>query len=171
MRILLGLLFCFHYQHAFALGKIEIQVDLAPTGSFVATSRSLRGHAAFIKAKLKSTKIEVDTSSFETGIALRNEHFRHRLQYEKYPVASLDEIKLHGDFKTGNGSGLLFVRGHTEKIQFSYQIEDQIIRASFLVSAKKFGIKNVAYMGVGVRDKMKVVAYIPLVNLKLKNQF
>jgi len=151
--------FCMNFTFA-ASGYVKIDVNLSPAGSFSAKSKKIKGNAFFKDKKIQATDVEVNTEEFETGIELRDEHFKKRLQSKKYPTAKMTDI----EGSNGKGQGTLHLMGKKTKIKFKYKVSKKknMAKAKFKLNIKEYGIKDVSYMGVGVEDSVSVLVVLPI---------
>lgn len=143
-------------------GAIDIDVSLSPAGSFSAESTAVSG---FALVKEKSGKqyvlakdVTVDINSLKTGVSLRDKHLKQRLLVEKFPKAKL--LKAKG--VDGKGVALLEIKGKKLKVNGTYKVEDNIVKASFPINLPDLEIEDVRYMGVGVKDQVTVNIDVPV---------
>jgi hypothetical protein len=155
-KLLLITLLCFSLG-AFAKGKIEIGIDLFPMGDFVAKAK-LKGHAKKAGGGYTADKISLKIKKLKTGIELRDKHTHKYMKAKKHPVAVLTMGKAKG----GKGVGTMKFMGKKKKIKFTYTVEDGHVVAKFNMSAKAWGIGEIDYKGVGVKDTIEVKAYVPI---------
>lgn len=142
----------------FAGGNLEIDVALSPAGSYTAKTTNVTGHAYKTADGVAAEDIVVDLSTIQTGIGLRDKHTKDRLAVSKYPKATL--VKATG--KNGKGEGLIMVRGKKQKVQGTYKIEGEMLKADFPMSLSDLDIKDVRYMGVGVKDTVTIHISVPV---------
>ncbi len=143
---------------AFAENKVEIDVSLSPAGSYKATTTEVKGVAYRTADGVAAENIEVDFRNLKTGINLRDKHTRDRLAVDKYPQAKL--VKAIG--KSGKGEAQISVRGKKIKVKGTYKIENENLTAEFPIEISTLDIKDVRYMGVGVKDTVTIHVTVPL---------
>lgn len=150
MKIMIfALLFTFNLQ----ANQVEIQINLSPTGSFKAQASKIEGKAKKIDQSVEAKAIRISLNQLTTGIALRDEHMKNKyLQVDKYPYAILTQAKGNN----GQGDGLLEIRGIKKPVSGSYQIKGQDVLAEFDVKLSDYDITGIRYMGVGVKDQIKI---------------
>jgi len=147
---------------AFAVGKsISIDVNLSPAGSFQINSKRIKGKALLHGAKFSAANIKIPIKSLKTGIDLRDGHLQKKLGIASDKKAVLLLIKATGE--NGKGNALFKVLGKEQTAPFTYKrISEKMVSATFNLSLKKFGIKGINYMGVGVEDIVSVKILCPL---------
>lgn len=143
---------------AFAENKVEIDVSLSPAGSYKATTSEVKGVAYKTADGVAAEDITVDFRNLKTGIGLRDKHTRDRLAVDKYPNAKL--VKAIG--KNGKGEAQIAVRGKKIKVKGTYKIENEMLVAEFPIVISTLDIKDVRYMGVGVKDTVTIHVTVPL---------
>ncbi len=142
--------------------ELNVDVDLSPAGDFVAKTSSVKGKAFLKKSGgkelLAAKGIVIDLRTIKTGVSLRDKHLKKYLEVDKYPTATL--IKAKG----GNGKGiaLIKVKGKKIKVKGDYEINGSELTANFPVKLSQLGITGVRYMGVGVKDELKVHVTVPV---------
>ena len=144
----------------FAADKgIVVDVSLSPAGSFQIKSAKVKGK--MVKSgdgKIRSNGLKVSVRSLKTGIDMRDDHLKKRLMHKKFKKVEI--VKAIG--AKGRGVGIILVKGIKKKFKFSYKEMGNMIKAKFKLSLKDFKIKDLSYMGVGVEDKVTVIATVPL---------
>jgi polyisoprenoid-binding protein YceI len=153
---LLGLILSFSL---FAKREVKLFVSLTPAGSFEATSEKLKGNVIKKGNSISADKMWVSIESMKTGIDLRDEHFWKHLNSNKYPKAVLTQVK----GENGKAQGVLEINGVKKPIAIAYTEKDGHVLAKFNVKASSFNLKKAEYLGVGVRDDVKVEATYPIV--------
>lgn len=138
--------------------KVEIKVDLSPTGSFVAKTNQVKGQAILKGDVVTATQVEVDLNTLKTGIELRDKHLKEHLETAKYPKALL----LTADGKDKAGKGMMMIRGMNMRIEGKYQIVDKELVAEFDMSLNSLKIEKVRYMGIGAKDMVHVTVRLPV---------
>jgi hypothetical protein len=144
--------------YAFSAGTLEIDVLLSPAGSYKAKTSEVEGSAYKTADGIAAENITADLSTLKTGIGLRDKHTRDRLDADKNPKAKL--IKAIG--KNGKGEAIIMVRGKKQKVEGTYTIEGDHVKADFPMKLSDLDIKDVRYMGVGVKDTVTVHVSVPL---------
>jgi polyisoprenoid-binding protein YceI len=112
------------------------------------------------KKGLTGGVFEVNLDAFDTGIKLRNEHMKKKyLETEKYPTAKfwLNPVAIpqQGYF---NFFGKLTLHGVKKKIEGVGFVKDGVIEAKFTILMSEFNIEKATYAGVGVEDKVNIIA-------------
>lgn len=133
---------------------IKVSVTLNPTGSFEITSSRIIGSAKREGQNLKADKIMVNVNSFKTGLDLRDEHTKEKLQYKKFPSIKITNAKA----ANGKGSAEIEIMSIKKPITFTYTDKGSSIVAKFPLNLKEFKIGGINYMGIGVGDTVQVVA-------------
>lgn len=136
---------------------VEVDVKLSPAGSFKAKA-AVKGLAKQKGNMVMSNQAIVDLNSFTTGIALRDKHFKQRLQTDKFPTAKL--IKAKG--KDGAGEAIISLMGKQHKVQGTYTTKGNFLTSEFKLMLPSLGITDVKYMGVGVKDEVIVRVTVPV---------
>ncbi len=138
--------------------SVDIKVTLSPTGSFVAHTSSITGEVLLKGDRVSSNNIKIKMDTFETGIGLRDKHFKKYVEAEKYPQA----ILIMAEGSQGKGKGTIQVKGKEKPVAGTYKVVGQELEATFPVKASDFGITDISYMGVGVEDDLVVVVKVPV---------
>jgi hypothetical protein len=102
--------------------------------------------------------VVIDMRSITTGISLRDKHTKEHLMVDKYPQARL--IRAIG--KDGKGKAQIEVKGIKTVVSGTYAINGDELVAHFPMTLSSVDIKNVKYMGVGVKDEVMVNITLPL---------
>ena len=142
----------------FAQTNMSVNVNLSPSGSFQATTTKIKGNLKQNGALIEGDKISVLIETLKTGIDLRDEHFAKHLHADKYPKATLTQLKAQG----GKGTANLEVNGVVKPITINYVLKDGAIKANFNVKASDFNLSKAQYLGVGVEDLVTVVVDMPV---------
>jgi polyisoprenoid-binding protein YceI len=151
-------------------GDVRVTCPMTVGGSFDARTSGLTGSvAASASGQSLDGSIAVDLRTLDTGIGLRNEHLRERyLEVAKGPdfdTATLSQIDLNGidpGAPQGNGSftGMLTLHGVKRKVTGAVDVRPAgtglRIRASFPVALPDFNISKPRYLGIGVKDVVRV---------------
>lgn len=143
---------------AFATG-VEIDVTLSPAGSYKATTKKVTGSAyKTADGGVAAENVAIDLRTLTTGIGLRDKHTKEHLLVSKFPEAKL--VKATG--KDGKGTATLEIKGKKITVSGTYKIEGNALKAQFPVTISEVDIKDVRYMGVGVKDVVTVNLDLPL---------
>mgnify|MGYP000185709291 CR=1 FL=1 len=144
---------------SFAIKKgIIVDVNLSPAGSFqikgkVKGSVTKQGEFFISKALYSPVK------KFKTGMDLRDDHTKKKLQYKKFPKVSILKAKA----KSGKGVALIQIRSVKKKVSFTYKVKNEkYIIANFALKLSDFKFEGINYMGVGVKNKIKITATVPI---------
>ncbi|MCS6838035.1 MAG: YceI family protein [Bdellovibrionaceae bacterium] len=136
-----------------------VKLKLSPAGQFDAKTKTIEGKVTVKNNEVSAQNIKVPLNTLETGIKLRDEHMKDKyLDVKKYPYATLKV----GKGVDGKGDGEIEIRGITKKIQGTYKIEKNILEAEFPLKLSDFEIKGIRYMGVGVKDEVRVIVKMPI---------
>ncbi len=146
------LMMIFFSLNLFAQNQVSINVSLSPSGSFQATTTKIKGHLKQNGALIEGDKISVLIETLKTGIDLRDEHFAKHLHADKFPKATLTQLKA----QDGKGSANLEVNGVVRPITLSYILKDGVVKANFSVKASDFNLSKAQYLGVGVEDLVTI---------------
>jgi polyisoprenoid-binding protein YceI len=138
--------------------EAEVGISLSPAGSFKVKSSKVTGTAAVKGNDVSAENIVVDLTEIETGIGVRNEHTKKHLEVEKYPTATLISATGSG----GKGHGRVKIHNIESDVDGTYEIKDNKLMAEFNIVLSKFGITNIKYMGVGVKDEATIRVTVPL---------
>lgn len=139
--------------------SVSADVELFPAGDFTANSSSLSGYmvekdgAVYLGQPLK-----VKTSSFKTGIELRDEHMVKYMGGSKHPYIVVNK----GMGKGGKGVALVNFNGKDKKVKFNYKKSGSSVDVDFKIKISDFGIDDVSYQGIGVEDEVTIKAKVPL---------
>lgn len=145
--------------NVFAAGKgVDVTVNLTPLGSFHVTSPKIKGKLIKKGNKFMGKEISLKVQSMKTGIDLRDEHMKKRLNPKKHPKIIVSNIVATG----GKGKGKIKINGITKPFNFTYKISGQLMEANFNLSLSSFKIKDLSYMGVGAKDIVEINANIPV---------
>lgn len=131
-----------------------VQVNLNPAGSFQIKAK-IKGTLKKSGTMLTAKKLTASVKKFKTGMDLRDEHTKKKLQYKKFPKILVTNVKAKG----GIGTAKITIMKRAQKIKFKYKdLDSKYARAKFKLSLKKFGISGINYMGVGVEDVITITA-------------
>lgn len=145
---------------AFAETGVTVDCKISPTGSFQAKTKDVKGGVTFRNNEIVADKITVDLKSLTTGMGLRDDHMKKKyLEVDKNPEAVL----IFGKGKGGKGEGKIKIRGVEKDIKGTYKlISDKELEATFDLSLADFKISGIRYMGMGVKDTVKVTVNVPV---------
>jgi polyisoprenoid-binding protein YceI len=138
--------------------QVTVDIKLSPAGSFKAKTSEIKGHVVKKEGKYEAQEISVDLRSLKTGIALRDEHTQKHLETAKFPEANL--IMALGE--NGKGRGKIKIRGIEKEIEGSYVEQGGKLKAEFPLKVSDFNITGIRYMGVGMKDDIKVEVLVPI---------
>lgn len=156
-----------------AQGDVRVICPMTIGGSFEATTTALSGALTppATGASALNGSVTVDLRTLDTGISLRNAHLRDKyLEVDKEPgfeTATLSEIDLQGfDAGTSEGkgsfSGLLTLHGVKKPVTGTFEVRAHAdglrVKASFPVELPAYGIDKPRYLGIGVKDIVRVEA-------------
>jgi polyisoprenoid-binding protein YceI len=152
-------------------GDVRVICPMTVGGSFDAKTTALSGSmtASASGSRAFDGSLAVDLRTLDTGIGLRNEHLRENyLEVDKGPgfdAATLSEIDLNGfnpEAPEGKGSftGLLKLHGVTKRITGGVEVHQAgaglRVKASFPVDLSDYSIRKPRYLGIGVKDTVRV---------------
>ncbi len=152
------LAFAISLSTAYAKGQVTVDVTLSPAGSFAAETASVTGSAYMKGDSVVAENVEVNATTLKTGISLRDDHLKKRLMTEKFPKIKL--VKAVG--KGGKGKGIIEIMGKKKNVAGTYEVEGNVLKAQFKMSLQELNIKDVRYMGVGVKDEVTVNVSLPI---------
>ncbi len=128
-----------------------------------------KGKGAYGKLKVKDNKasgqVELDISSFETGISLRDNHMKNKyLEVEKYPKAllTLKDLVLPKNLKGKiSFSGLLKLHNVEKPVEGKLSFKGtkkniNTVKADFNIKISDFGIAIPSFKGVTVAEDVKI---------------
>jgi polyisoprenoid-binding protein YceI len=154
-------------------GDVRVTCPMTIGGSFDAKTTALSGSvtAGAAGSSTLDGSFAVDLRTLDTGIGLRNEHLRERyLEVTRgpgYDTATVSQINLKGlDPRApgGNGSftGVLTLHGVEKPITGSVDVHQTRgglrITASFPVNLSDYDIPEPRYLGVGVKNTVRIEA-------------
>lgn len=153
-----------------ASGEVIVVCPLTVGGSFEARTGSIAGGVAADPARpgQLTGELAVDLATLDSGIGLRNTHMRENYlevsRGEGYRRAVLSDIVLGGDPGTVSGAttftGALLVHGVRKPVRGEARIvragSDVRVEATFPVALPEHDIAKPRYLGVGVRDQVRV---------------
>ncbi len=136
---------------------VTVFIDLSPAGSFEAKAKSIKGKAIVKGDKVVAENLTVSVKKLKTGLDLRDEHLQKKLNRKKFPKIKM--VKAVG--KGGKGTALFDIRGVKGKVPFTYKkVNSKYMKADFKINLKKFKFEGIKYMGVGVKDNVRIEAFI-----------
>lgn len=136
---------------------VTVYVGLSPAGSFEAKAKSVKGKAKIKGDKVIAENLTVSVKKLKTGLDLRDDHLHEKLQAKKFKKIKM--VKAVG--QGGKGTAIFDIRGVKGKVPFTYKkIDSKYMKATFNMSLKKFKFEGISYMGVGVKDKIKIEAFV-----------
>lgn len=138
--------------------KVTVDVKLSPAGSFKGENTSVTGTATKTADGVMAENVVIDAAAFKTGIALRDDHLKKRLQNDKFPQIKL--LKAVG--KGGKGKARIEIMGMTKDYAGSYSVDGSTLKADFPVKLSELKITDVRYMGVGVKDEVVIHVELPI---------
>lgn len=138
--------------------EAHVNISLSPAGSFVGKTEDVKGHVEAAGDGYKAKNIVVNLKNLKTGIKVRDEHTQDYLETSKHPEAVL----ISAEGKGGKGTGEIKIRGIVQKVEGTYKIDGNLLRAEFPISLEKFNIKGIRYAGVGVKDKAVIKVAVPI---------
>ena len=150
---------------------VRVTCPMTVGGSFEVKTAALSGSVTSSAARSDGLdgSLVVDLRTLDSGISLRNEHLRGTyLEVDKapgYDKAVLSDIDLKGvnrDAPGGKGSftGSLTLHGATKTVSGPVEVRKSAaglqVRASFPVNLSDYNIAEPRYMGIGVKDTVRV---------------
>lgn len=154
-----------------AEGDVVVVCPITLGGSFEARTGNLSGS---LSAPADGTaayggSLSVDLATLDTGIELRNHHLRDRYlevhRGEGFDRAVLSDVTLADPSVETNGgrtsfTARLLVHGVTQSVEGDAQVSRQgdglRVQATFPLNLPDFDIESPRYLGVGVRDRVRV---------------
>jgi polyisoprenoid-binding protein YceI len=133
-------------------------VELTPIGSFEATVDKIKGHARKSGSGYTADNIKIKVKDITTGIELRDKHLWKRFKYKKHPYLVLK----NGKGKNGKGKAKLEIGGITKKVKFKYKKSGKDLVVDFKIDLEKYKIKDLTYMGVGVKKTIPITATLKI---------
>lgn len=153
--LLLSFAFCFS---AGAEPSVVFDVALSPAGSFKGKTAAVKGQAVQQGDSFTAANIVVDLKTIKTGIEVRDQHTLKHLEVDKFPEA----ILVSATGKGGKGDGVIKIRGIEQKISGTYKVNGTNLDAEFALKLSDFKISGIRYMGVGVKDEVKLHVSVPI---------
>ena len=138
--------------------SVVAKVSLFPAGSFETKSSSLEGKFTKEGDAFTAKEIKVPVSTLETGITLRDDHMRKRLNETQYPFVLVEDVTANKE----SGSASIAIAGVKKPVAFKLtDLGSGLAQITFSVALPDFKIAGINYMGVGVEDQIDVAATIP----------
>jgi polyisoprenoid-binding protein YceI len=159
--------------------SVTVKCPLTVGGSFEAETEALSGEVAVDPAKNGAVEgtLTVDLRTLETGINLRDMHMRENyLEVQKgegFSSATLSRIHLDGIDSThpvgkARFRGTLLLHGQEREVSGTAEISRISTRfqvnATFPVRVSDFNIASPSYLGVGVKNEVKVAVNFQATN-------
>ncbi len=139
-------------------GNVEVDVKLTPVNSFIAKTGKVEGFAFRTTDGIKAENVLIDLRTITTDVSLRDKHTKERLMVDKHPFAKL--ISATG--KDGKGEAEIEIKGIKKKYSGTYTIAGETLKAEFPIHLPDLEIKNIRYLGVGVKDDVLVRVNLPI---------
>lgn len=145
---------------SFAETGVVVDCKISPTGSFQAKTKEIKGGVTLKNGEVIADQIVVDLKSLTTGMGLRDDHMKKKyLEVDKFPQAVL----MLGKGKDGKGEGKIKIRGIEKEIKGTYKLlGDKELEANFDLSLNDIKVSGIRYMGMGVKDTVKVTVNVPV---------
>jgi len=150
-------------------GEVRVVCPLTVGGSFEVTTAALSGRLAAEGAGPLAGTLEVALDTLDSGIDLRTRHMHERYLEtgtDGFGTAVLSDVALGGgaDPRTATGTVPFTARLRLHGVEQPVAGEAEITRtgsgvevvARFPVSIAAYGIPPPRYLGVGVRDEVRV---------------
>ena len=153
-------------------GEVGVRCRLTVGGSFDAVTSAISGalRSGPPGALAFEGRLQVDLASLDTGIGLRDEHLRGSyLEIDRGPAfrhAVLSAIALREPLPAGRGrhetafSGRLTLHGVDRAVEGEAALERRggrmRVAATLRLSLEAFDIPPPRYLGVGVRDEVRI---------------
>ncbi|MEC7278166.1 MAG: YceI family protein [Bdellovibrionota bacterium] len=153
--LLLSLLFSVSL---YAKGSLKVLVNLSPAGSFEIKSSKVKGSVKKQGDAYVTSGLSVRVKSFDTGLELRDNHLKDKLEAKKHKKIEI----LKGTAKGGKGVAIIQVKDIQKKISFSYSVKGNRMMVKFPLNLKDFKFSGIKYAGIGVKDTVQVSADVPI---------
>lgn len=153
-------------------GEVRVRCRLTVGGSFDAVTSRISGALRLEDGGAPGLpgQVRVRLDSLDTGIGLRNRHLRETYlevdRGEEFREAVLIEVELADPLPSGAGdhetgfAGLLSLHGMERRVEGEARLvrRDGRVRveAEFPLSLAEFAIPPPRYLGVGVRDEIRI---------------
>lgn len=143
----------------FAKKEVKILVELSPAGSFEIESQKIKGKVTKAGNAFIGKDIRIPVKKLKTGLDLRDQHLWDKLEYKKYP----DIVVVNSKGENGKGVALIQVKNISKKQNFVFKVvNNNSVMVQFLLKLSDYSIDGIRYMGVGVKDAVKIKAIVPL---------
>ena len=155
-----------------ASGEVRVRCRLTVGGSFDAVTSQISGALRLENAGAAGVvgKVRVRLDSLDTGMELRNAHLRETYlevdRGEEFREAVLTAVELAEPFPSGvrghetGFEGLLSLHGAERRVEGEARLvrrEGHLrVDAEFALSLAEFAIPPPRYLGVGVRDELRI---------------
>lgn len=157
-NLLLSLLLVLSFSVYAAKKGVDVTVNLSPAGSFHVESTKIKGKLIKKGKGYTAKEIYVKVKTLKTGIDLRDDHMKKRLNPKKHPKIVVSGVVAKG----GKGKGNIKIKGIKKPFKFTYDVSGKIMKAKFKLDLSKFKVKDLKYMGVGAKKIVEVKANIPI---------
>jgi len=150
-------------------GDVRVTCPLTVGGSFTATTSDLAGALSTAAGPALDGTLRVDLRTLDTGIDLRNRHMRENyLEVERgdaFAFAELSDVQLQGADAAGASGTVAFraslrLHGVVRPVEGEAELTREGSRlrvvARFPVSLETHDVPPPRYLGVGVRDQVRV---------------
>jgi len=141
--------------------NIKASFVVSPFGDFTANIAGIKGSATMNGTQFTAKNVTADLNTFSSGNGLRDTHAKDKyLEVKKFPTVEL----LEASGSNGKGVAKIKMKDKIQSVEGTYKIigSNQFIQAAFNVELSKFGIDNVNHKGMGVEDKVKIEAMLPI---------
>lgn len=132
-------------------GQALVEVTLSPAGSFEIKGK-VKGKVKKSGSKLSAKKLTFNTKKLTTGVELRDDHTRKKLKKNVVVTKAVGE--------NGKGTATIKINGVKKKMKFTYKEEKGHVLVTFTLKLSDFKFEGISYLGVGVKDKVKVTAKV-----------
>lgn len=153
--LIVSLLFSFS---VFSKGSIKLLVNLSPAGSFEVKSSKVKGSVSRSDGGFTTKGISVKVKSLDSGLELRDDHLKDKLEGKKYKKIKI----LNGTAKGGKGTATIQVKNIKKKFNFTYKEAGSNLKVKFKLNLKDFKFSGIKYAGIGVKDMVLVEAMVPI---------
>ena len=153
-------------------GEVRVRCRLTVGGSFDAVTSAISGVLRLENAGAPGNagRIRVGLDSLDTGIGLRNTHLRETYlgvgRGEEFREAVLTGVELAEPMPSGDRdhetrfAGVLALHGTERRVAGEARLVRRAggvrVEAEFPLSLAEFGIPPPRYLGVGVRDEVRI---------------
>ena len=156
----------------FTSGEVRVRCRLTVGGSFDAVTTAISGALRLEEADAPGLPgaVRVRLDALDTGIGLRNRHLRETYlevdRGEAFREAVLTGVELADPFPSGvrdhetEFAGLLSLHGMERRVEGTARLVRDAgrvrVEAEFPLSLAEFAIPPPRYLGVGVRDEVRI---------------